>query len=165
MFFEISSQFSELQTYNTNKGKTGGIHMQDKLHELQMNEVRIFDDWVKKYFLNPETSLLDHQLFSIDIYENTDEYMVEAILENHDVKDIKVFLRDNEITILIDRPHKTFRNFFHKDKAVTPLTQRKIAFPFSICSRRVTAEFTHPLLVIRIHKFSPGKTKEDIQIE
>ena len=139
--------------------------MQDKLHDVQMNEVKIFDDWVKKFFLNPETSILDHQLFTIDIYESNDEYMVEAILENYEAKDIKIVLRDNEISILVDKPHKPFQKLFHKDKAVTPPAQRKISFPFSICSRRITAEFTQPLLVIRIHKYSPGRAKDDIQIE
>ncbi|MFJ7746720.1 Hsp20 family protein [Peribacillus sp. NPDC097295] len=139
--------------------------MQDKLHEVQMNEVKIFDDWVKKFFLNPETSILDHQLFTIDIYESNDEYMVEAILENHDAKDIKICLRDNEISILVDKPHKPFQKLLRKDKAVTPPAQRKISFPFSICARRITAEFTQPLLVIRIHKYSPGRATDDIRIE
>ncbi|MFU2017970.1 hypothetical protein ACM6Q7_23415 [Peribacillus butanolivorans] len=135
--------------------------MQDNLHGSQMNEVEKFDEWVKKFFLDPETSALDHQLFSIDIYESEDEYMVEAVLENHDVKDIKVCLSDNELSIIVDDNHEPFL----ENKADTLPTQRKIPFPFSICSRRITAEFSNPLLVIRIHKFSPGKTADDINIE
>ena len=139
--------------------------MQDKLHDVQMNEVKVFDEWVKKFFLNPETSNLDHQLFTIDIYESDDEYMVEAILENHEAKDINVRLKDNEILIIVEKPHKPFQKLFHKGKAMAPPTQRKISFPFSICSRRVTAEFNHPSLVIRIHKYSPGKDQDSIKIE
>jgi spore coat protein M len=134
--------------------------MQDKPHDKQMNEVEIFDEWVKNFFLNPETSVLDHQLFTIDIYESDDEYMVEAVLENHDVKDIKVCLSNNELSITVSDPHKPILN-----KADTKPAQRKIPFPFPICSRRITAEFSQPLLVIRIHKFSPGKIEDHIQIE
>lgn len=141
--------------------KTGGINMQDNQHGSQMTEVEKFDEWVKSFFLDPETCALDHQLFSIDIYESDDEYMVEAVLEDHDVKDIKVCLSDNELSIIVDDTHKPF----HEKKEDKLPTQRKIPFPFSICSRRITAEFSNPILVIRIHKFSPGKTAEDINIE
>jgi spore coat protein M len=135
--------------------------MQDNQHGSQMTEVEKFDEWVKSFFLDPETCALDHQLFSIDIYESDDEYMVEAVLEDHDVKDIKVCLSDNELSIIVDDTHKPF---LEKKEDKLP-TQRKIPFPFSICSRRITAEFSYPILVIRIHKFSPGKTAEDINIE
>ena len=89
-------------------------------------------------------------LFTIDIYESDDEYMVEAILENHEVKDIKVRLMIMRYRSSLKSTHKPFQKLFHKDKADTTPTQRKIPFPFSICSRRITAEFTHPTLVIRI---------------
>ncbi|MCK1993803.1 Hsp20/alpha crystallin family protein [Peribacillus muralis] len=135
--------------------------MQDNQHGSQMNEVEKFDEWVKKFFLDPETCALDHQLFSIDIYESDDEYMVEAVLENHEVEDIKVCLSDNELSIIVDEAHKPLID----NKADTIPTQRNIPFPFSICTRRITAEFSNPILVIRIHKFSPGKKAEDINIE
>ncbi|MDQ7863869.1 hypothetical protein RCO48_30765 [Peribacillus frigoritolerans] len=63
--------------------------------------------------------------FSIDIYESDDEYMVEAVLEDHDVKDIKVCLSDNELSIIVDDTHKPF---LEKKEDKLP-TQRKIPFP------------------------------------
>lgn len=105
--------------------KTGGINMQDNQHGSQMTEVEKFDEWVKSFFLDPETCALDHQLFSIDIYESDDEYMVEAVLEDHDVKDIKVCLSDNELSIIVDDTHKPFLekkkiSYPHKEKSLSP---------------------------------------------
>ena len=126
--------------------------MQDKLHEHHQNEADIFDEWVKKFFLNPETSLLDHQLFTIDIYESEEEYMVEAVLENRDVKDIKVCLSKNELSIHVD----SSAGLIHKSEKGHRTMKRTIPFPFIICTRKVTAEFFSPLLIVRIHKLSPG---------
>lgn len=63
--------------------------------------------------------------FSIDIYESDDEYMVEAVLENHDVKDIKVCLCDNELSIIVydtDKPILEKRRYTaHTEKDPFPL--------------------------------------------
>ncbi|MDO7487071.1 hypothetical protein Q5O89_17035 [Peribacillus frigoritolerans] len=39
--------------------------MQDNQHGSQMTEVEKFDEWVKSFFLDPETCALDHQLFQL----------------------------------------------------------------------------------------------------
>lgn len=110
--------------------------MQDNQHGSQMNEVEKFDEWVKSFFLDPETCALDHQLFSIDIYESDDEYMVEAVLENHDVKDIKVCLCDNELSITVDDTDKHFlekkkMHYPHRERSLSPFRFAHEEFPLN----------------------------------
>lgn len=80
----------------------------------------------EKVFSGSGNLCVGSSAFSIDIYESDDEYMVEAVLENHDVEDIKVCLSDNELSIIVDEAHKPFID----NKADTIPTQRNIPFPF-----------------------------------
>ena len=124
--------------------------MLDKQREQQKNEADVFDEWVKNFFLNPATSLLDHQIFPIDIYESDEEYMVEAVLENQDAANIKVRLCKNELNIHVASPAQPIQKYERAQKGM----KRTIPFPFNLCSRKVTAEFSDPLLIIRIYKLS-----------
>ncbi|MBR8645521.1 hypothetical protein KEH51_19675 [[Brevibacterium] frigoritolerans] len=96
--------------------------MQDNQHGSQMTEVEKFDEWVKVFLIR--NLCVGSSTFSIDIYESDDEYMVEAVLEDHDVKDIKVCLSDNELSIIVDDTHKPF---LEKKKISCPHRERSLS--------------------------------------
>lgn len=92
--------------------------------------------FLKDFFLDPQTSLLDHREFRIDVYETYNEVIVEALLDNYRKKDITVTLDGYHMVIEANKNNKT--------------KKRSIDFPFSVIHRDVHAIFQNNILEVFI---------------
>ncbi|WP_110929538.1 Hsp20/alpha crystallin family protein [Bacillus massiliglaciei] len=126
-----------------------------KSNPVSKSETKKFNEWVKNYFLDPNIAMLDNQLFFIDIYEDNEEYTVEAILEHVELEDISIQLDENEISIFIKKEKQNNQ----------PSVSRSIPFPFPIATHKIKAEFRHSLLTIHIFKHETASNTQRIQIE
>ncbi|SFC63740.1 Molecular chaperone IbpA, HSP20 family [Bacillus sp. OV322] len=115
-----------------------------------------FDEWMSRYFLDPVTSYLDMMTFRIDLYESSEEYIVEGLLEVPYMESINVIFKGDTIIVRVN-------------KEVTGITEqtgnfleRSICFPYSIDNKKITAELENRILTITINKQLEEKNKNNI---
>ena len=103
-------------------------------------DIRVVEEWLENFFLDPLTSYQDETIFRIDLFETADEYIVEAMLPEMKKSNITVKLDHENIIINVKTDHQE------------NVKQRKISFPFSIIHHDVNAIFESGILEIIIHK-------------
>ncbi|RFU68412.1 Hsp20/alpha crystallin family protein [Bacillus sp. V59.32b] len=103
-----------------------------------------FDKMMEKYFLDPNTNLLDQYTYRVDIFECNEEYIVEALFDEKKPKKIKIKANGKQLVITAYVKTKA-------DSDEKP-TERTVPFPFSISSKKITAVFSNNILEIRISK-------------
>jgi spore coat protein M/HSP20 family protein len=110
----------------------------------------LVEKWLENYFLDPLTSYYDETQFPIDLYETEKEWIIEAILSDYEVSDIKVYIEENKL-IITAMESPLSRN---KQKRI-----RSINFPFPVINQAVFATFTNGILEVVISKMDRGLGK------
>ncbi|HZG72715.1 MAG TPA: hypothetical protein VEY51_14350, partial [Chondromyces sp.] len=79
----------------------------------------IWDAWMKKMFLDPFTTILDDTQFRVDLFETTNEIIIEICIE--DLNPTECFIKKDgkDLMIFLRMPGKRDR-------------YRKITFPFEL---------------------------------
>lgn len=116
----------------------------------QTFDLDLVEKWLEHYFLDPLTSYNDETQFPIDLYETEKEWIVEAILNEFEASEIKVYIEGNKLMISASEyPHS-----MNKQKRI-----RSINFPFLIINQAVFATFTNGILEVIISKIDKGLGK------
>ena len=107
-----------------------------------------FDDeevekWLEEYFLDPLTSYYDQTQFQIDLYESEKEWIVEAILNEFETSEIKVYIEENKLVISASK---------YPPSMIQQKRERTINFPFLVVNQSVYATFTNGILEVVISK-------------
>jgi HSP20 family molecular chaperone IbpA len=110
----------------------------------------LVEKWLENYFLDPLTSYYDETQFQIDLYETDKEWIVEAILNDYEASEIKVYIEENKLMISASKYPLSMNN----QKRV-----RSINFPFLIINQAVFATFTNGTLEVMISKVDRGLGK------
>jgi HSP20 family molecular chaperone IbpA len=111
-------------------------------------EMKEMEKWLTNLYLDPLTSFLDETTFRIDIFETDEEYILEAMLNDFESKEISVYVRDRQIEIKAEP----------KKKAAKEKKVRVIELPFKM-NKKVRASFSKGILEIYISKTLPGSEK------
>jgi HSP20 family molecular chaperone IbpA len=106
------------------------------------------EKWLTNLYLDPLTSFLDETTFRIDIFETDEEYIIEAMLNDYESKEISVYVRDRQIEIKAEP----------KKKAAKEKKARVIDLPFKM-NKKVRASFSKGILEVYISKTLPGSEK------
>ncbi|WP_428908470.1 Hsp20/alpha crystallin family protein [Niallia sp. Krafla_26] len=101
-------------------------------------DLKVVEEWLENYFLDPLTSYLDETVFRIDLFETADEYIIEALLPEIDKNHILIKIEVDTILIDIDGDHVQ--------------KQRSISFPFNVSYHDVKATFENGILEVFISK-------------
>ncbi|WP_409305643.1 Hsp20/alpha crystallin family protein [Peribacillus sp. SCS-155] len=117
-----------------------------------------FDEWMEKFFLDPHTNLLDAQTFRVDLFENNDEYLVEALFDDNKPEKLIVRVDENRLQIIAEIAKSCTHKYISN-----PLI-RSISFPFSINNRKIDAEYADNILQVHILKGSKTIMFKDIVI-
>jgi HSP20 family molecular chaperone IbpA len=127
-----------------------GIVMKSKKN-IQPIDFDLVEKWLENYCLDPLTTQDDLTQFRIDLYETDQEWIVEALLNEYNSSEIKVFVEDNKLIITA------------ADKSSTPTSQQKrvrtIQFPFQVINQKVTANYINGILEVLISKSEIGLGK------
>jgi HSP20 family molecular chaperone IbpA len=120
--------------------------------DLDTDWNRLMDDWLKDFFLDPLTSLLDETEFRIDVFETEKEYIVEALLIEIKKEHIRISTEEKLLTIIVlsDNDKK------EEEK------KRIISFPTHINEKHIQATFTNGILEVFISKQKLCRTKSTI---
>jgi HSP20 family molecular chaperone IbpA len=110
----------------------------------------LVEKWLENYFLDPLTSYYDETQFQIDLYETDKEWIVEAILNDYEASEIKVYIEGNKLMISASK----YPLSMNKQKRV-----RSINFPFLVINQAVFATFTNGILEVIISKIDTGLGK------
>ena len=117
---------------------------------LQPIDFDLVEKWLENYCLDPLTTQDDLTQFRIDLYETDQEWIVEALLNEYNSSEIKVFIEDMKLIITAD-------------KSSTPSKQQKrvrtIQFPFQVINQKVTANYINGILEVLISKSEKGLGK------
>ncbi|WP_180960113.1 Hsp20/alpha crystallin family protein [Neobacillus cucumis] len=124
--------------------------MKKKHPQNQAFDFALVEKWLETYFLDPLTSYYDQTQFQIDLFETDHEWIVEAILNDYEISDIRVFIEEKKLTITAIK-HPPSRTH-HK-------RSRSIEFPFYIKEQDITASFTNGVLEVFISKTKKGSGK------
>jgi len=106
-------------------------------------DIRLVEEWLENFFLDPLTSFLDETIFRIDLFETADEFIVEAMLFQCNKCDITVRLEHENIIIGVENKQQQEN-----------VKQRIISFPFSVIQHDVKANFESGILEIFISKYT-----------
>lgn len=127
----------------------GGFFMKPK-KDLSPIDFDLVERWLENYCLDPLTTQDDLTQFRIDLYETEQEWIVEALLNEYDSSEIKVFIEEKNLIITARQP------------STSPSLQnriRSINFPFHIINQKVTANFINGILEVFISKTEKGLGK------
>ncbi|TDL63012.1 Hsp20/alpha crystallin family protein [Rhodococcus qingshengii] len=117
---------------------------------IQPIDFDLVEKWLENYCLDPLTTQDDLTQFRIDLYETDQEWIVEALLNEYNSSEIKVFIEDMKLIITAD-------------KSSTPSNQQKrvrtIQFPFQVINQKVTANYINGILEVLISKSEKGLGK------
>ncbi|WHZ00607.1 Hsp20/alpha crystallin family protein [Neobacillus sp. YX16] len=117
---------------------------------IQPIDFDLVEKWLENYCLDPLTTQDDLTQFRIDLYETDQEWIVEALLNEYNSSEIKVFIEDKKLIITAD-------------KSSTPSNQQKrvrtIQFPFQVINQKVTANYINGILEVLISKSEKGLGK------
>lgn len=125
--------------------------MTKKRHsQNQSFDYELVEKWLENYFLDPLTSFEDQSQFRIDLYETETEWIVEALLNEYDSSEIKVYIEECKLSITASK----YPPSNSQSKKV-----RMINFPFLVIKQEVFASFTNGILEIFISKTKNGLGK------
>ncbi|ETI70270.1 Hsp20/alpha crystallin family protein [Neobacillus vireti] len=110
----------------------------------------LIEKWLENYFLDPLTSYYDQTQFQIDVYETDKEWIVEAILNEFEASEIRVYIEEEKLFISAAKYPPSPDN----QKRV-----RSIEFPFKINQQEISASFLNGILEIFISKTKKGTGK------
>ncbi|MEH6996605.1 Hsp20/alpha crystallin family protein [Neobacillus drentensis] len=117
---------------------------------IQPIDFDLVEKWLENYCLDPLTTQDDLTQFRIDLYETDQEWIVEALLNEYNSSEIKVFIEEKKLIITAD-------------KSSTPSNQQKrvriIQFPFQVINQKVTANYINGILEVLISKSEKGLGK------
>lgn len=103
--------------------------------------IKGIEEWMTQFFVDPFTNLLDEETFRVDLFETSEEFIIEAELGDKLQKEcISVTVNKEEITISILA--------LQPDDHVT----RNIILPIIIEDKKMTAKFNNGILEVNISK-------------
>ena len=126
-----------------------GIVMKSKKN-IQPIDFDLVEKWLENYCLDPLTTQDDLTQFRIDLYETDQEWIVEALLNEYNSSEIKVFIEDKKLIITADKSSISL----NQQKKV-----RTIQFPFEVINQKVTAVYINGILEVLISKSEKGLGK------
>src|SRR3954468_1190388 len=103
--------------------------MKKKHPPNQILDTDMVEKWLENYFLDPLTSYYDQTQFQIDLLETENEWIVEAILNDFEASDIKLFIEEKKLTI---SAKKSPPSSLQSSKI------RSIEFPFLVVRQKVS---------------------------
>lgn len=118
--------------------------------EVQHIDFDLVERWLENYCLDPLTSQDDLTQFRIDLYETENEWIVEALLNEFNSSEIKVFVEDKKLVISAGK---------QSDSSKFQKRIRSINFPFQVINQDVNANFTNGILEVFISKTVKGLGK------
>jgi HSP20 family molecular chaperone IbpA len=118
--------------------------------DIQPIDFDLVERWLENYCLDPLTTQDDLTQFRIDLYETDQEWIIEALLNEFNSSEIKVFVDEKNLIISAGQNSSTP----HAGKRI-----RSINFPFQVINQRVTANFMNGILEVFISKTEKGLGK------
>jgi len=113
-------------------------------------DFELVEKWLESYCLDPLSTQDDLTQFRIDLYETENDWIVEALLNEFESSEIKVYIEDTKLIITAG-----------DTSPLSPLQKkvRTIHFPFSVINQKVSANFINGILEVFISKSEEGVGK------
>jgi HSP20 family protein len=98
---------------------------------------------------------------ALNVWEDADHLYAEAELPGMQMNELEIFVTgDNQLTIKGDRKPPTFENAtWHRQERGFGQFTRVITLPVSVDADRVSAEFNHGVLTVKLPKSAAAKPR------
>jgi HSP20 family molecular chaperone IbpA len=114
------------------------------------------EKWMTQFFTDPFTSLLDEYTFRVDLFETSEDFIIEAELgemkKKEDVQ-LTAFMENLKITV-----HPDLSEHNKEEQNKEEIT-RIVILPYSIEDKEIVATLNIGILEIKISKYSRSTTK------
>lgn len=114
------------------------------------------EKWMTQFFTDPFTSLLDEYTFRVDLFETSEDFIIEAELgemkKKEDVQ-LTAFMENLKITV---HPDLSEHN---KEELNNEEITRIVILPYSIEDKEIVATLNNGILEIKISKYSRSTNK------
>lgn len=117
---------------------------------IQPIDFDLVEKWLENYCLDPLTTQDDLTQFRIDLYETDQEWIVEALLNEYNSSEIKVFIEDSKLVIT------AVKSSIHSNQQKKV---RTIEFPFEVIHQKISANYINGILEVLISKNEKGSGK------
>ncbi|MGM0877402.1 MAG: Hsp20/alpha crystallin family protein [Bacillota bacterium] len=114
------------------------------------------EEWMTQFFTDPFTSLLDEHTFRVDLFETSEDFIIEAelgeMIKKEDIQ-LSAFIENIKIAV---RPDLSGHNMEEQNNE--DIT-RTIILPYSIEDKEIGATLNHGILEIKISKHNRSNNK------
>ncbi|WP_108669287.1 Hsp20/alpha crystallin family protein [Peribacillus acanthi] len=121
--------------------------MNDNLYNKKEDVLYLSESWQDDLFLDPYANELDECQFRIDLFETTEEYIVEALLDGINHQDIQVNVNGRKLIINVFCTSSCGKNV---------LKSRSVHFPFPLQENQINPKLTGDILEITVAKKEKG---------
>lgn len=111
-----------------------------KEKKAKPDDMEAMDDWMKQ-FLDDPFAIYD-DTFPIDLYETTNEYIVEADMSSYHVTHIEINYHDQELCLTVKTEKEDIK--------------KSIFLPFDLAKKNIESECANHILSIKIAKQKNG---------
>ncbi|WP_163102206.1 Hsp20 family protein [Peribacillus alkalitolerans] len=122
--------------------------MKDDIYNKKEDFVYLTDAWLDDLFLDPFANELDECIFRIDLFETTEEYIVEALLDGINHQDIKVKVNGEKLIINVYCNSSCGKNI---------LKSRTVNFPYPLQENQLNQKLSGDILEITVPKKEKDK--------
>ncbi|WP_299090732.1 Hsp20/alpha crystallin family protein [uncultured Metabacillus sp.] len=105
------------------------------------------EEWMTQFFIDPFTSLLDEHTFRVDLFETSEEFIIEAELREKKKENIHITAVKEKIMITVRSESDPNHNEQSSEDII-----RKITLPIVIEDKDIHAIFNNGILEIKIAK-------------
>lgn len=102
--------------------------------------IKGIEEWMTQFFVDPFTNLLDEETFRVDLFETSEEFIIEAELGDK--------IKKENISVTVNKEVITISVLALQNDIVT----RNIILPIKIEDKKITTIFNNGILEINISK-------------
>ncbi|PLR69864.1 spore coat protein [Bacillus sp. UMB0893] len=122
----------------------GGQPEMDKKKRSKPSDLSCIEEWMNQFFTDPFSALIDYHSFRVDLFETSEDYIVEAEFTDMNPEQIRIEINQESLIIKV---LATLSENDEKDQL-----ERTILLPFTLEKKVIEAFFSNDILEVKIAK-------------
>ncbi len=116
----------------------------DKKKRSKPSDLSCIEEWMNQFFTDPFSALIDCHSFRVDLFETSEEFIVEAEFANMNPEHIQIKTNQESLIITV--------NASHSENDEKDQLERTILLPFTLEKKGIEAYFSNDILEVKIAK-------------
>lgn len=116
----------------------------DKKKRSKPSDLSCIEEWMNQFFTDPFSALINDHSFRIDLFETSEEYIVEAEFTDMNPEHIRIEVNQESLII------KVYASLYGTN--VKDQLERTILLPFTLEKKAIEAYYSNDILEVKIAK-------------